>query len=124
MASNPQSGITGSVSIGGTSYAFGKWTLSMKANLMPVNNFTGGGYRQVVAGVKSADLTLEALTYDQGNMPFVCGNQYTFILGYNALTSTTVTIMIESIEPTVDYDGLQPIKISGQSNGPFTPSIT
>lgn len=124
MTYNPQSGITGSVNVGGTSYAFGKWTLSMKTNVMPVNNFTGGGYQQVVAGVKSADLTLESLTYDQGNMPFVCGNQYTFILNYNALISTTVTIMIESIEPTVDYDGLQPIKISGKSNGPFAAEIT
>jgi hypothetical protein len=123
MTYNPQTGITGSVMISGTPYAFGKWSLSMKANIIPTNNFTGGGYQTVVAGVKSADLSLEALTYDQGNMPFTIGTKYTFTLGYNALTSTTVTIMIETIEPTVDYDGAQPIKISGKSDGTFTPSI-
>jgi hypothetical protein len=123
MAFNPLSGVTGSVKIGALSYAFGKWTLAMKSNALIVNNFTGGGYQQVTGGVLSADLTLDALTYDQGNMPFSCGTTYTFILGYNATTTVTVAIFIESIEPTVDYDGAQPIKISGKSNGPFTAAI-
>lgn len=124
MAFNPLSGITGSVKIGATSYAFGKWNLSMKSNLIPVNNFTGGGYQQIVAGVQSADLTLEALTYDQGNMPFSIGVKYTFILGYTSTATITVSIYIESIEPTVDYDGAQPIKISGKSDGAFIGSIS
>lgn len=124
MAFNPVAGISGSVKIGATSYAFGKWSLAMKANVMPVNNFTGGGYQQVVGGVVSADLTLSSLTYDQGNMPFAVGTLYTFILGYNLTTSVTVQIMIESIEPEVDYDGLEAIKISGKSNGAFSASIT
>lgn len=124
MAFNPISGINGTVKIGATSYAFGKWTLAMKTNVLPVNNFTGGGYQQVVAGVTSAELTLEALTYDQGNMPFTTGTKYSFILGYNNTTSTTVSIMVETIEPTVDYDGLEAIKITGKSDGSFTSAIT
>ena len=124
MAFNPQSGISGSVTIGGTSYSFGKWTLAMKTNLIPVNRMGGGGFQEVVAGVSSAELTLDALTYDAGNMPFATGSSYTFVLAYNLLLSTTVVIVIESIEATVDYDGAQPIKITGKTNGTFTSSIT
>jgi hypothetical protein len=120
---NPLSGLSGSVGIGADKYAFGKWSLSMSANLIPVNNFTGGGYQQLVPGVKKAELTLDALTYDQGNMPFVVGQKYTFLLGYTATVNATISIYIGSIEPTVDYDGAQPIKITGMSDGPFNASI-
>ncbi len=123
MAFNPISGIQGSVKIGVTSYAFGKWSLAIKGRALPVNNFTGGGYQQVVGGVIKADLSLEALTYDQGNMPFAVNTLYTFILGYNATTTVTVQIMIEEITPTVDYDGLEGIKITGTSNGSYTAAI-
>ena len=124
MAFNPKSGIEGSVKVGATSYAFGKWTLNMQAKALLTNNFTGGGNQTVVGGVKKADLTIEALTYDQGNMPFSAGTKYAFILGYDSVTSNTVTIFVETIEPTVDYDGLEAIKITGTSDGSFTPSIT
>ena len=123
-AFNPLSGIVGSVMIGTTAYAFGKWSLSMRTNLIPVNNFTGGGFQQLVPGVKRAELTLDSLTYDQGNMPFTVGQKYTFILGYTATVNNTIAIYVETIEPTVDYDGAQPIKITGQSDGAFTAAIT
>jgi len=124
MPFNPLTGLSGSVKIGSIAFAFGKWGLVMTANLIPVNNFTGAGFQQIVPGVKKGALTLDALTYDQGNMPFTCGNKYTFILGYSATVSLSLDIYIETIEPTVDYDGAQPIKITGQSDGVFAASIT
>ena len=122
-AFNPLSGIQGSVMIGSVPYAFGKWACSMRCNLVPVNNFTGGGYQQMVPGVKRAELTLDALTYDQGNMPFTIGQKYTFVLGYTATVNLSISMYVETIDPTVDYDGAQPIKITGQSDGPFSGSI-
>jgi|SRR5215831_2337420 len=124
MPFNPLSGITGSVKVGAAAFAFGKWALSISANLIPVNNFTGGGYQQLVPGVLKATLTLDALTYDQGNMPITAGQKYTFVLGYTATITTSIGIYVESVEPTVDYDGAQPIKITGQSDGSFTAGIT
>lgn len=124
MPFNPLSGITGSVKIGSTPYAFSKWSLEMKCVVVKANNFTGGGYQQVVPGLCSATLTLEANTYDQGNMAFTVGNFYSFILGYTATISVTVSMLIESISPSIDVEGGQPIKITGQSNGSFTASIT
>jgi hypothetical protein len=121
---NPLSGITGSVKISTTEYAFTKWTLEMRCVVVKANNFTGGGYQQVVAGMASATLTLEADTYDQGNMAFSVGTTYTFTLGYTALVTVDVPVMIESITPTVDYEGGQAIKVVGQSNGSFTASIS
>src|SRR5262245_53697528 len=123
MPFTPLSGIQGSVKIGAAAFAFGKWALSMNSNLIPVNNFTGGGYQQLVPGVLKATLTLDALTYDQGNMPFTCGVKYTFVLGYTATVTASIGMYVESIEPTVDYDGAQPIKITGQSDGAFAASI-
>ena len=124
MAYNPLSGISGFVKISTTSYAFTKWTLEMKTNIVKANNFTGGGYQQVVPGITSATLTLEALTYDQGNMAFTSGNPYTFILGYMTGVSITMPVLLESITPSVDYESNQSIKIVGQSNGTFTAAIT
>jgi hypothetical protein len=121
---NPLSGISGSVQIGDTPYAFTKWTCSMKTLFVKANNFTGGGYQQGVAGITSATLTLEALTYDEGNMAFTSGSKYVFVLGYTESISLTVTVLVESIDVTVDYEGGQPIKITGQSDGAFTAAIS
>lgn len=124
MPFTPLAGITGSVAIADDVYAFTKWTIEMKCVVVKANNFTGGGYQQVVAGMVSATLTLEALTYDAGNMPFACGSKYDFTLSYSDTISLDITILIETISVTVDYEAGQPVKISGQSDGSFTAAIT
>lgn len=116
MAFNPLSGVVGSVKVGATSYAFGKWSIKLKTKSIPVNNFNSNGRQQVVGGVTHAELTLEALTYDQGNMPFSTNATYSFILGYSATQSITVAFFIEEIDVDVDYDGAQPVKIQCTSN--------
>lgn len=124
MPFNPLSGVSGSVKIGVTAFAFSKWSVEMKCVVVKANNFTGGGYQQVVPGLVSATVTLEALTYDGGNMPFTVGGSYTFILGYSLTISVTVTVMLESISASPDVEGGQPVKLTGQSNGSFTAAIT
>jgi hypothetical protein len=120
---NPLSGITGSVMVDEDVFAFTKWNVEMKCVIVKANNFTGGGYQQVVAGMLSATLTLEADTYDEGNMAFTAGGTYAFTLGWTDAISLVMTVLIESISTTVDYEGGQPIKIVGQSNGSFTAAI-
>lgn len=124
MPFNPLSGVTGSVAVDTDEYAFSKWTVEMKCVVVKANNFMGGGYQQVVPGLVSATITLEALTYDGGNMPFAVGDMPEFTLAYSATLSMTVTVMIESISATVDVEAGQPIKITGQSNGAFTAALT
>lgn len=124
MAFNPLAGIQGSVKIGAVSYAFHEWTLNMGTKVLLVNNFTGASFQQTIPGVTKAELTLNALTYDRGNMPFVTGTKYAFILGYDSVTSVTVTIQVETIEAGANYDELEPIRIIGQSDGVFTSAIS
>lgn len=124
MPWNPLSGKTGSVMIGSTAYAFSKWSAQIKCNLIKASNFTAGAYQRVIAGLLSCAITLEALAYDQGNMPFTAGNSYAFILGYTATINLTVTCLVGSIEPTVDIEGAQSLKITGDSDGTFTAAIT
>lgn len=123
-AFNPLSGIAGFVKISTTSFAFTKWTVAMKTVFVKANNFTGGGFQQGVAGITSATVTVESLTYDEGNMPFTSGAAATFILGFTTGVSLTIAVIIESIDVTVDYEGGQPVKITGQSSGTFTAAIT
>lgn len=120
---NPLAGISGFVKISTTAYAFTKWSVEMRCNIVKANNFTGGGYQQIVAGLVSATLTLEALSYDEGNMAFTAGQSYAFTLGYTVSITLTLTVLIESITPTIDYEGNENIKIVGQSNGSFTAGI-
>jgi hypothetical protein len=120
---NPLSGVIGFVKISTTTFAFTKWSAEMKCKIVSANNFTGDGYQQIVSGVTSATITVESDTYDEGNMAFTCGAAYTFLLGYMTGVQLSITVIIESITPTVDYNGGQPIKIVGQSNGSFTASI-
>ena len=123
MAFNPLAGIDASVTVGETEFAFSKWGISMKCVVVKANNFTTT-FQMVVGGLISATLSLEAETYDEGNMPFSVGDFFTFILGYTSEVSLTVEILIETIEVTPDIENGQPVKISGPSNGEFSAAIT
>ena len=123
MPFNPLAGITGNVAIAAVDYAFSKWTVEMKCVVVKANNFTGGGYQQVVPGLVSATITLEALTYDGGNMTFAVGDYADFTLSYSAVLTLAITVMIESITGSIDVEAGQPIKITGQSHGAFTAAI-
>lgn len=122
MPFNPLAGKFASVTIGTTTYAFSGWSASIKNTLGKVTNFTGGGYAQFVPGITEAKITLEG-PYDEGNMPFVVGNLYVLILGYTDLITLTVGAICETIEPTVDVEKEQRVKITFQSEGTFTGAI-
>lgn len=120
---NYQSGINGFVQIGTTLYRFGKWNLDMEAKYLPVNNFSNVGGQFGVAGISRGELTLEAKTWDAGNMAFVCGTTYTFVLGASATQLYTLSIFVEKISVGSEYEGLVPVKISGQTQGVISPAI-
>ena len=122
MPQNLLSGKTGSVLIGTVSMSFGKWKAAFKTNLPKVNNWNSTPYQALVSGLTSGTLTISG-PYDEGNMPFVCGNSYTFILGFTDTINLTCTVLIESIDAENDVDGAPSISITGQSNGSFTAAI-
>lgn len=124
MATNFLAGKAGYVKVGATSYSFGKWSFACKAGLVKVTNFNSGGQRQQVVGIIEGTLQMEG-PYDQGNMPFVVGTGYTWILGYTTGIQITIYAIIESVEPAVDAEGAATLKITAQSDAstPFATNI-
>jgi hypothetical protein len=116
------SGLTGSVKIGATSFSFDRWKLTIKTVLVEVTNFTSGGFQQFVTAITGATLTVSG-PYNTGNMAFVCGVAYIWILGFTALIALTVTAIIETLEPDVDAKGRASVSITAQSHGAFTAAI-
>ena len=119
---NPQTGLFGSVTIGGNVFALGKWKASIKSALPKVNNFTSP-YQQLVGGLLSAALTLDG-PYDAGNMPLVAGTSYIFSLGVNGALSYIVTAFVESIDLSDDIEDAARVSISAQSSGAFSAAIS
>jgi len=123
MAQNLLAGKTGSVTIGATTFSFGKWEVEVHSKMVPVPNFNGAGAEQYVAGLYGGKLTVSG-PYDMGNMPFTVGTQYTWSLALNASVVLSLPAIVDSIKPSVDVEGAAMITITAQSNGTFTPSIT
>ena len=121
MPFNPISGTSGSVTVGGATYAFGKWRLSLKAGLPKVNNFTSV-YQQLVVGLLSATLTLEG-PYDGGNMPLTAGTSYVFVCKFSSTYTLTLTALVESIDPSQDIEDAGRVSVTAQTSGSFTASI-
>jgi len=122
MAFNPISGKSGSVQIGTVSYAFKKWTFNMKTNTPNVTNFNGGGFRQIVSGITQGQLQIEG-PYDQGNMPLVCGNSYSFTLTWTMGITLTCTAIISDMTPELDVEDAGRLKITAEVNGSFTAAV-
>ena len=122
MAFNPLSGIGAATTVGGVTYAFGKWRLSFKSGLPKVNNFTSV-YQQLVVGLLSATLTLEG-PYDGGNMPLTAGTSYVFVCKWSNAIILTVTALVESIDGSQDIEDAGRVTVTAQTSGSFTASIT
>jgi hypothetical protein len=122
MPFNPISGIAGSTTVGGVTYAFGKWKLSFKSGLPKVNNFTSV-YQQLVTGLLSATLTLDG-PYDGGNMPLTAGATYVFVCKFSSAITLTLSAIVESIDPTQDIEDAARVSVTAQSSGSFTAAIT
>lgn len=122
MPFNPIGGPSGSVTIGGVPYAFGKWRFSMKSGLPKVNNFTSA-YQLLVAGLLSGTLSLDG-PYDGGNMPLAAGVSYAFVLKFSNAITLTVTCFVESIDPSQDIEDAARLSVTAQSSGTFTAAIT
>ncbi len=117
------SGKDGSVKIGATSFAFGKWRVPLKIGLPKVTNFTSQGAQLLVTGVYAGTVIVEG-PWDVGNMPFALGQSAVWLLGVSNAIALSVTGYIESIEPSDDTEDTPRVTITVQSSGPFTAAIT
>lgn len=122
MPYNPIGGPSGSVTVGGVAYAFGKWRASLKTGLPRVNNFTSA-YQALVAGLTSATITLEG-PYDGGNMPLTAGTSYAFVLKFSNAITLTITALVSEIGPSQDIEDAARIAVTAESNGSFTAAVT
>lgn len=121
MPFNPIGGPSGSVTVNGVAYAFGKWRASIKTGLPKVNNFTSA-FQQLVAGLTSATLTIDG-PYDGGNMPLTSGTSYAFVLKFSNAISLTVNALVGEIGPSQDIEDAARITLTAESSGSFTPSV-
>lgn len=117
------SGTTGSVKVGSTVYAFDKWRVSMKAGSPKTTNFAGSGFQTLVAGVKSAAITLSG-PYDQGAMAVALNTSYAWILGMDTGVSITVTAIVTGIDVDNSVEDAPRVNITAESTGSFTASIS
>ena len=122
-SANYVSGLTGHISVGGQNWRLNKWSIPLKTKLVPVTNFESGGFQEMLACIKSSSISASG-PYDQGNMGMTTGNSYAFVLVLNSNISISVTALIDSLELDDDAEGNATIKISAQSNGAFTITIT
>lgn len=122
MPFNPIGGPSGSVTVGGVTYAFGKWRVSFKGGLPKVNNFTSA-FQQLVAGLTSGTITLEG-PYDGGNMPLSVLTSYVFVCKFSNSITLTIPALVESIDPSQDIEDAARVSVTAQTSGSFTASIT
>lgn len=123
MADNYISGKSGGVKVGATAYSFGKWKALMKMNLPSITNFTSGGAQALLDAIKRATITLVG-PYNQGNMPFVVGTTYTWLLHFTDAINLSIPAKVESIDVDNDVETNPVITITAQSDGTFTAAIT
>jgi hypothetical protein len=102
-------------------YAFKSWQLKMACALPKANNFLSP-YQRVVAGLISAQLTVEG-PYDGNSMAFSAGASYDWVLGLSMSISLTVTALISDITPKNDIEDMPRVSITAESDGAFTASI-
>lgn len=124
MAQNLLSGKSGYFSTGSATYSFGKWEADVKAKMVPVPNFNGLGFMQYVVGLIESKISITG-PYDQGNMAFTVGTQYTWHLGLNAgPVELAIPGILEGIKMAEDVEGNPVVTLTVQSTGSFTASIT
>lgn len=115
-------GKSADVVIGVTSYKFKQWVASMKGDVLDVTNFGSGGYRENIAGLVGATVTLSG-ALDSTAMPFAVGTTYALILKSSSGVSVTITGRLETIEHTAAVDGSVDVSLTFQSTGSFTAAI-
>ena len=115
-------GIKASITVGGTAFAFDSFKFSPKNKVADVSNFTGGGYRQFIAGLTDGKVTCTG-PYDEGNMPVTVGAAGTLVLTYVTGTTVSCPCLCESIDADVKIDDAQKVSMTFQITGSFTAAI-
>jgi hypothetical protein len=123
MAFTPQPGKFASVSVGSLSFAFDNWEADETMALPDVSNFLGNGAVQRTTGLIDGKISIKG-PYDEGNMPFILGQPYTLILGWNA-TPVTISfpVILQNIKASQDVKDAGRIQLVFMTNGVFTAAI-
>ena len=115
-------GKSADVVIGVTSYKFKDWRASMKGDIIDVSNFSSGGYRENIAGLVGATITLKG-HLDSTAMAFTVTTSYTLLLKSSAGVTLTVTARLETIDHGAPVEGAVEVTLTFQSTGAFTAAI-
>jgi hypothetical protein len=115
-------GKSADVVIGVTSYKFREWRATMRGDIIDTTNFGSSGYRENIAGLVGASITLRGL-HDSTAMAFTVGTSYTLILKSSASVSYTVSARLETIETGTTVEGAVEAVLTFQSTGSFTAAI-
>ncbi len=117
------SGKSGSISIGGSNYAFGKWEADFNNDLPDVTNFNSGGCEENISGIDRCNINAEG-PYNAGSMPLTVGTAYVFILRASSGVTWTVTARISNLKPITDHKDAVRLAITARSTAVFTPAVT
>lgn len=115
-------GKAGSVEVGGTLFAFDRWSAPMKNEIAFYKHF-GSGYRKGVAGTTSGEVDCEG-PYNSGAMALTVGNSYEVECFFTDVLKLTFPTILESVTPEVDMSKEQRVKAVFQSVNDFTAAIT
>jgi hypothetical protein len=115
-------GKSGAISLGGTAYAFGKWTADMSADILDVTVFTSSGYKANIAGLVGAKITADG-PFNSTAMALTAGNSYAFVLTMDSGVTLTVTARVGNINVVTDVKDAVRVSISAESTGSFTAAL-
>lgn len=125
MAVTPLAGKNGTVTLATVAYAFGKWSGTIKHDVIDVSNSGGAGARSRITGLQSFDGSFEGpldttlAIYKQAAVS--SGASMAAVFGMDAATHTIAcNIVVEDCELTTDIEGAVTYKVSFKSDGALT----
>ena len=121
-AFNPLTGKNASVSVGGSSMNFDKWSFATSSILPDVTNFGSGGNQALTTGVRKVDVALEG-PYDEGNMAIAYDTLYTLSCSWNGSINLTASGYVSDLNSTQDVKDAGRIKVTFKSSGAFSVAI-
>lgn len=113
----------GSISIGGSNFAFRSWNAEFKTDPVDITSFSSGGYRENLDGLTSATISTRG-PYLQGSMALTSGSSYALNLRVNTTVGFTCTARLTSIRIITEVDKAVEAEASFESTGSFTAAIT
>lgn len=113
----------GSLKKNGTPYPFKSWRLKLSCAALDVTNFLSEGFSEIMAGIKSGELTAQGLLVPE--LQLTLGERTTFSLGagtdVNGIAyGITFTGVVLDITPSTAVDKPAEIEVMLRTSGSFT----